>query len=488
MNIVAFDLGASGGKLFLAQYQNHNLSVQEIHRFTNCSISIGDSLYWDILQIYKEMNNGIKKAMDLTGDNIDSFAVDSFSNDFAFVDSRGAILSQVHCYRDSRTRRCEDAIYHRISKEKLYRCSGNQNALFNTFMQLAAIREEGNGHLIDGAYKLLFIPDLLTFSMTGKMVSEYTISSVSQLYDFTADDWCQDILDTYNIPRKLFAPLVKPGTVIGKTSPEYNQMMGTKGFSVSAVCEHDTASAFLSSPLLPDCALISCGTWCLIGTETPACIITPEGYHENLANEGGPAGHHRLLKNVMGTWLLQETRRYYQEHGTDYSFPQLESLAEQAKPFAFLFDPDDDCFYSPGNMPLKIQKYCMDHYGCQPQTVGEIVRSIYESLALKFRWSIEKLEQTTQKTLPVVNMVGGGAKADMLCRFTANATGRKVITGSADASAVGNIAMQLVATGVFSNIDEAKHLIQSTYVPREYIPENSREWDLQYHRFLKLLF
>lgn len=486
MNILAFDLGASGGKLFLAAVGNGKASIQNIHRFDNVSYQINGSLYWDIINIYKEMNIGIKKAIELTDDHIDSFAIDSFSNDFAFIDEKGALLTPVRCYRDKRTERHAAKIYGRLSKEQLYSLSGNQNALFNTYMQLAAMCEDGHGYILKNAYKLLFIPDLLINFLTGKTISEYTLSSVSQLYDFKKDDWCQEILDSYSIPRSLFGTLTKPGTLLGCTQESYNKYMETKGFPVSVVCEHDTASAYLSSPVTSDCALISCGTWALIGTELDSCVITEEGYRANLANEGGYKGHHRLLRNVMSSWFIQETKRYYKEHGHDYSFEELGRLAEAAKPFSFLFDPDENLFYEPGNMPVKIQQYCMDHYGTRPESTGEIIRCIYESLAMKFRWTIEQLEHISQKPLPVINMMGGGAKASMLCQFTANAAGRKVIAGPDEATAIGNITVQLIATGAAATLNEAKDIMRPSYQTKEYTPQNTEEWNMHYEAFLKL--
>lgn len=487
MNILAFDLGASGGKLFLANIKDGKASIQNIHRFDNVSCQMNGHLYWDIINIYKEMNTGIKKAIELTGDNIDSFAIDSFSNDFAFIDEKGALLTPVRCYRDGRTERHAAKIYGRISKERLYALSGNQNALFNTYMQLAAMCEDGHDYILRNAHKLLFIPDLLINFLTGKTISEYTISSVSQLYDFKKDDWCQEILDSYDIPRSLFGTLTKPGTLIGRTQDSYNEYMETKGFPVSVVCEHDTASAYLASPVTTDCALISCGTWALIGTELPSCVITPEGYQANLANEGGYEGHHRLLRNVMSSWFIQETKRYYKEHGQDYSFEDLGHMAEKVEPFRYFFDPDERLFYEPGNMPKKIQQYCMEHYGSKPDTAGEIVRCIYESLAMKFRWTIEQLEKASGKALPVINMMGGGAKADMLCQFTANASGRTVTAGPDEATAIGNITVQLIATGAAENLEEAKAIMASSYETKEYAPQNTMQWDIRYKEFLKLL-
>ena len=290
------------------------------------------------------------------------------------------------------------------------------------------------------------------------------------------------ILDSYDIPRELFGTLTKPGTLLGNTQESYNEMMGTKGFPVSVVCEHDTASAYLSSPLHTDCALVSCGTWSLIGTELDHCVITPEGYAANLANEGGYEGHHRILRNVMGSWFIQESKRYYKEHGKDYSFSELGELAEAAEPFRFLFDPDEPVFYNPGNMPKKIQKYCMEHYGEAPETVGEIIRCIYESLAMKFRWTVEQLEKVSGKELPVINMMGGGSKAEILCQFVANACGRKVIAGPDEATAIGNITVQLIAIGAASSLDEAKNIMASASTMREYLPQNHEEWDAKYQK------
>ena len=487
MNILAFDLGASGGKLFLATIEGGKVSLRDIHRFDNISYLMGDSLYWDILNIYKEMNEGVKKAIALTGDRIDSFAIDSFSNDFGLIDKEGALLSPVRCYRDNRTKRHSDKIYQNISRERLYSLSGNQNALFNTFMQLAAMREDGHGFLLDHAYKLLFIPDLLIYYLTGKTINEYTMASVSQMYDFRQDDWCQEILDTYHIPRDLFGTLTKPGTLLGRTNQRYNQMMETKGFPVSVVCEHDTASAYLSSPLTSDCALISCGTWALIGTELSSSVITPESYQDNLANEGSYPGHHRLLRNVMSSWFIQETRRYYQEHGKDYSFSELGKLAEEAEPFRFFFDPDDPRFYDPGNIPGKIRNYCQEHYGADPESVGALVRCIYESLAMKFRWTIDTLERVSGKSLPVINMMGGGSKAEMLCQFTANASGKKVIAGPDEATAIGNITLQLLAIGAASTLEEAKAVMAPASKTREYEPQDHEAWESHYQDYLKLL-
>lgn len=486
MNILAFDLGASGGKLFLASIENNKAVIQDIHRFDNISYPINNGLYWDIISIYKEMNIGIKKAIKLTNDNIDSFAIDSFSNDFGFIDKNGDLLSPIRCYRDERTKRHESRIYGKLSKHELYQLTGNQIAPFNTLMQLAAICEDKQDYLFEKADKLLFIPDLLIHFLSDVSVAEYTMASVSQLYDFSKNDWCEEILNTYHIPRNIFGTLTKPGTMIGQTKSSYNRFMKTKGFPIALVCEHDTASAYLSSPINTNCALISCGTWALIGTELNAPIITEEGFKYNLANEGSISGHHRLLRNVMSSWLIQESRQYFKENGQNFSFSELEDLASHAASFQFLFDPDDDLFYQPGNIPEKIQQYCLQNFGHSPQTVGEIIRCIYESLAMKFRWTIEKLESISKKDLPLINMMGGGCKAAMLCQFVANVSGKPVVAGPEEASALGNIAMQLVSLEAVSSLSDAQSILSSTYTLKTYHPQAHEEWDNEYRNFLKL--
>lgn len=489
MNIVAFDLGASGGKLFLASFSNGTVDLREIHRFENSSVEINGHLFWNIIEIYREMNTGIKKAIQITGDRIDCFAVDSFSNDFGFISKEGELLSQVHCYRDKRTDTYQKTIYEKISKKRLYDLSGNQIALFNTFMQLASMIEDGQRCQIDNAYKLLFTPDLLTFFMTGKAVAEYTMASVSQMYDFNSNDWCQDILDVYQLPKTLFGTIVKPGTLIGPTTQKYNTMMNTKGFPIAAVCEHDTASAFLSSPVQSGCALISCGTWALSGVEVEYAVKNETGFQYNIANEGGfPGGHHRLIRNVMGTWLIQECRRTYLEQGLTYSFAELENLALSSKAFQYLIDVDNPCFFAPGDMPGRIKNDCRKRYGKAPETVGEIMRCINESLAFKFRWAVEKLALVSNKKITTINILGGASKASMLCQFTANASNLTVIAGPQEATAVGNITQQLLALGISPDMADAKQRMASCITAKKYIPQDAQMWNAKYKEYVSLMF
>lgn len=484
MNILAFDLGASGGKIFLTTIQDGNATIQDIHRFDNVAHPINDGLYWDIISIYKEMNIGIKKAIKLTNDNIDSFAIDSYCNDFGIISPNGDLLTPVRCYRDKRTAKNQEKIYSKLSPQELYKLSGNQTALFNTLMQLASIHEEGQSYFFNKGNKLLLIPDLLIYFMTGKIICEYTLASVSQMFDFRNHDWNQTILDAYHIPRELFGDITEPGVVIGQTSDRYNKFMHTKGFSVSIVCEHDTASAYLSSPVKEDAVLVSCGTWALIGRESQDPVITDQSYEYNIANEGSIRGHHRLLKNVMSSWFIQESKKYYKDHGQDYSFEELGDLAAAAEPFQFFIDPDEDAFYIPGDIPVKIQNSCMRRYGKQPESVGAIIRCIYESLGMKFRQIIGQLDEVASTPAKIINMMGGGSKAAMLCQCVSSACNLPVVAGPDEATAIGNVQLQLMAIQAAKTLEDAKELMSTSFTTQKYLPQNAQKWDLEYKKFL----
>ncbi len=483
-NIIAFDLGGSGGKLFLGRYENGKLSLETVHRFEHAAIPVNGNLYWDLLRIYQELCTGIKKAVDLSGDDIATLGIDSFCNDFAMVTPEGELLTQMHSYRDPRTVTLKSKLYDIMSPEDLYRINGNQNAPFNTLMQLGAMILQNQDYLLKNN-TLVFLPDLLIYFLSGKIFTEYTLASVSQMYDYSIKDWSQDILDKYGIPRNTFAPIVEPGTINCQTNETANEMLHTKGFSIVNVCEHDTASAFLASITEGPSALISCGTWALVGVETQAPVITDFGCKYNIANEGGyPDGHHRILKNVMGTWIIQEIRADYKTCGIEYGFGELEKMASDATPFAYIIDVDDDIFYAPGNMIKRIQAYCDQYYGSHPETPGELIRCVNESLAMKYRWNLEKLQTLTGNTLVSVNMLGGGSQSALMCQFTANATGLPVIAGPVEATALGNMIVQLTALKEISGIDEGRQVIRDSIEFKKYSPNNSELWDTEYQKYV----
>ena len=488
MSYLAFDLGGSGGKLFLGCLRDGTLALEEVHRFGNAPVSVGPGLYWSLFGIYEQLNTGLRLAAHRAGgDPIVSLGLDSFSNDFSLIDGNGEVLIPMRCYRDGRTERHAEEAYRIMPRERLHHITGNQNAPFNTLMQLAAMRCAGQGYLLEKAGKLLFTPDLLAFFLTGEAVAEFTIASVSQMMDLASGTWSDEILRAYGIPARLLAPIVEPGTTVGGLRKAYREEHSLPDFRVVAVCEHDTASAFLSSVAEGERVIISCGTWSLVGTEADAPVINDATFTHNIANEGGYRGRVRILRNVMGLWIIQQIRRDYAAMGENLSFGHMGRAAAEAKPFAFLFDPDDPGLFAPENMLTAVRERCGDKSGRKPETLGEIVRAVEESLAFKYRWAIEKIEAAVGKKLPVINIVGGGSQDDLLCRFTANACGRPVLAGPTEATALGNVMVQLLADGALSSLEEGRRLVAASFPPVWYQPEDTVLWNERYGEFRSVL-
>ena len=486
MDLLAFDLGASSGKSFLGEYHGARLTISEIDRFSHGPIDIQGELFWDVLGMFNSLRNGIRKAK-TNGRIIRSIGIDSFSNDFGLLDMDGFFTNQVHCYRDERTKRNAKKIYSIISKQKLHALSGNQNALFGTFMQLASMCLENQSYLLEGAGALLFLPDLFNYFLTGEIASEYTISSVSQMFNYPMNSWSDEIIDIFAFPRKIFADIVFPGTKIGKIQSKSGLSNGNREIDVVAVCEHDTASAFLAAPYGHDAIISSSGTWSLVGTETQTPIINKYTYEHNIANEGGYTGHHRLLKNVMGLWILQECQRHLKTNGTDHSVEDLIRLAAEATPLQFLINPNDEIFFSPGNMPEKIMAYCREHGQGVPETPGEITRCIFDSLAMHYRFVIDEIEEATNRHFSTINVVGGGCQNEMLNQLTANATGRIVYAGPSEATAIGNMMVQMVSHKEIQTIEEGRQVIRNSFVIKEFEPIDQDLFSEKYREYLLMI-
>ncbi|MCQ2530606.1 MAG: rhamnulokinase [Lachnospiraceae bacterium] len=488
MNYLAFDLGGSSGKLLLAKIEDGKLKLQKVHQFPNQPLEEDGNLYWDIRSISKNLKEGIKKAVELTGDDISGFGADSFCNDHVLIDEKGEILSPVFCYRDARTTRNEEAFYQVMSRQELYSVNGNQNAVFNALNHIHAAKVENADYAYRVADKMLFLSDYLLYELTGVKQTEYTTASVSQFFDYGKMDWSDLVMEKYGIDRNILAPLSMPGNLTGKTSLEFNDTVGTKGFPVYTVCQHDTASAFLASIGGEDSAIVSTGTWCLVGMEAEGPVIKQEGFEANVANEGGYRGkHHRLLKNVMGTWIIQEMLREYNLENEEMSFGELEKLAIEAGLQDHFIDVDAPEFFEPGNMFSKVCEGSNKLYGKSFQTIGETVAAVYESLAFKYRMTMETLERLTGTSLKVINMIGGGINSEMMCQLTANICGRKVIAGPEDAASLGNIITQMVASGEIPDIEAGRDLIRNTIEIKEYYPDGNPLWEEHYKEFCSLL-
>lgn len=483
MNTIAFDLGGSGGKVFLGRLEDNSIRLETLHRFEHSALAVNGNLYWDILRIFDELLSGVRKAIAVTGDEIAALGIDSFCNDYCLVSPRGRLLTQMHCYRDERTVRLSGPLYDIMSKEELYRRTGNQNAPFNTLMQLGAAVLDGDGMLLAGN-TLLFLPDLLAFFLSQTALTEYTLASVSQMYDCRKRDWDREILRGYQIPESLFAPVVGPGKIHRRTSAEMNRQLQTRGFPIATVCGHDTACAFLGSALQEEHIIISCGTWAVVGTQTRSPVINEFGFRCNIANEGSLPGCHRLVKNVMGTWLLQQIREDFSSRGDEFSYAEMERQAREAEPFRWFIDVDNLLFYAPGNMCRKVRQDCRARYGSCPETCGELVRCVYESLAMKYRYCIGQLKKLSGIRFGSINMIGGGAQSALMCRFTADACNLPVVSGPVEATAFGNIITQLLALGRIKTIEEGRFIIRNSCETTVYQPESSQIWDKEYQVFL----
>jgi rhamnulokinase len=477
MEYLSFDLGASGGKMFRGAFDGEKLRLTPVHSFANKIIHLADGLYWDFLGIYDHMCTGIRKAA--VDRPFHSFGIDSFNNDFSFINQSGELLFPLRSYRDPRTSRYEHAIYQKISPRALYRYTGNQIAPFNTFMQLAAMREGGLGYLFEQADRLLFLPDLLGYYLTGEQYTEYSIAAETQMLDWNTRDWIDEVLALFHIPRRLFAPLVMPGSVVGRASPRF--------MSHVAVCEHDTASAFIASPVAKDTAILSCGTWSIIGAETNASVINDFGYEHNIANEGSLPGYHRLSVNVMGLWIIQQLRAEFALDGRHYDFAQTQSLALLAPPFAAFINPDNPVFYHPGDMAVKVSVNCLqgslEGHSIEP---GALFRCVYESLAFQYRWALGTIERLLGRAFKAISIIGGGAQDELLCQFTANALNLPVIAGPFDATSAGNILVQMQAHGAIRDIAEGREVIRRSFLMWEYLPQSPLIWQEEYSLYCAL--
>ena len=397
-------------------------------------------------------------------------------------------MSQVHCYRDSRAERCQDYVYSRIPKAELHKLTGNQNALFNTIMQLGALRADGKDGYFTPGNTLLLLPDLLGYFLTGCKRTEYSNASVTQLFSPYKGNWSDEILNRLGVPRDLLTDIILPGTVLGAVSEDVCSEVNAKKLDVVAVCSHDTASAVAALPTNdPNTAFISSGTWSLVGTEIDAPITNEQTFLGNFAVEGGAEKRSRLLKNVMGLWLVQECKYSFERKGQNYSHAQLVELAQQAQPFRSLIDPDAPAFYMPGHMPEKIADFCRSTGQPVPETPGQFIRCIMESLALKYRWSVECLASISGKCLDTIHILGGGGQNLLLNQFTANACGRKVLVGPTEAALCGNLLMQLKAYGEIDSLAQGRQILADSFPLTQYLPQDAEQWDCQYERFLTLL-
>ena len=479
--LLAFDFGASSGRAILSTYEDGRVTMEEIHRFSNDPVFVNGTFYWDVLRLLHEIKQGMLKAKEKGG--FDTVGVDTWGVDFGLLDKDGNLLENPVHYRDVRTRGMIEESEKYISKKEFYARTGIQFMEFNTAFQLLSLKLNRPA-LLERADALLFMPDLFSYFLTGKKVCEYSIATTSQLVDIETGDWCGDVIDALGLPRRILQPIVPTGTVIGTLSDSICDELGLPKAEVIAVAGHDTQSAITAVPTEnKDFAFISCGTWSLFGTEPDAPIVTEVSERLNFTNEGGYGRATGFLKNICGLWLIQESRRQWKREGKDYSYADLERLALASEPFKCYIDPDDAAFATPGDLPGRIRAFCEKTGQYVPQTEGEVVRCIYESLALKYRQVLGGLTACTGKRYPQINVLGGGTKDTLLCRLTANACGVPVYAGPIEATVWGNLALQLLATGALKSIREARAMIAGAEELKYYAPADTAVWDEAYKTY-----
>lgn len=483
--VLAFDFGASSGRAIIGCFDGDKITLEEVHRFSNDPVSVGGTVYWDVLRLFYEIKQGIIKAKIAGG--FDSIGIDTWGVDFGLIDSEGKLMENPVHYRDARTAGLVDEAFKTMPKEKLYGITGIQFMELNTLFQLIALKKY-RPWMLERADKMLFMPDLFGYMLTGKMCAEYSIASTSQLIDLDKRTWSKEILDAFGIKESVFAPLVQPGTVLGELSKEICEECGVDPVPVISVCGHDTQSAITSVPCEDgDFAFLSSGTWSLFGTELDKPIVNETSMNINITNEGGFDGSTGFLKNIIGLWLIQESRRQWKREGKEYSYADLEKLALAAEPFKCFIDPDAPEFVPHGNIPERVREFCRKTGQYVPETVGEIMRCIYESLAMKYRLTFEKLRECTERDYPVIHVIGGGTKDGLLCQMTANSCDRTVKAGPIEATVMGNVAVQLMSDGSVKNIGQARKIVAESSELKTFEPKDTDKWAGAYEDFLKII-
>lgn len=471
--VIAVDLGASGGRVMRVSLDGERFALEEIHRFPNIPVETCGTLHWDALRLWHEIQTGIAQA----GAQVASIGVDTWGVDFALLDRAGGLLANPVHYRDSRTDGMTDWVFDRVPRRVVFERTGNQVMQINTLYQLASLAASGSP-LLEAAHTFLPIPNLITYWLTGERVAEFTHATTTQCYSPHTRDWDRETLTALNLPDRIFPKIVPPGTQIGT----YNTIP-----VILPGC-HDTASAVAAVPATtPNYAYLSSGTWSLIGLEVAQPLINDAAYTANMTNEGGVYGTYRLLKNVMGLWLEQECRATWQAQGVALDYAAMIAQAQAAAPFQALLDPDTPAFLPPGEMPGRIRAYCRETGQPEPETIGQMLRCIYESLALKYRQTIDTLAAMTGAPVEQIHVIGGGSQNALLCQMTADATGRPVIAGPVEATALGNAIVQFITLREIDDLRQARELLCRTLETQRYEPADTARWDAPYARFCELI-
>jgi rhamnulokinase len=482
---MAFDLGASSGRAVLGTLKNRRLQLRDVSRFSNGMVNVFGHLHWDIYKIFEN----VKKGMGVCASEFkvlpESVAVDTWGVDFGLLDTDGRILGLPFCYRDQRTDNIMDMLFHRIPKERLYEVTGTQFLQFNSLFQLYAMKKEKSS-LLESAAHLLFMPDLLNYMFTGEMKTEFSIATTSQLYNPFKDSWEEELFNIIEVSVSIMQEIVQPGTILAELDKTIGKETGFNSIPVVCCASHDTGSAVAAVPAEGDgWVYISSGTWSLMGVEVRDPVATTQAMNLNFTNEGGVGSTIRFLKNISGLWLIEECRRVWARK-KDYTYEELIHEAESATPFQYFIDPDYSGFLNPSDMIEAIRKYCVSYGHRSPETPAEFVRCILESLALKYRVTLDQLRRVHKGAINVVHIIGGGVRNRLLCQFTANSTGLPVVAGPVEATATGNIMVQAMAMGHVKSLSEIRDVVRNSFDLDKYEPRDMRRWEAAYQRFLEV--
>ncbi|MEX2287769.1 MAG: rhamnulokinase family protein [Planctomycetaceae bacterium] len=483
------DLGAESGRVMAGLFDGSRVTLKQLHRFPNSAVEIGGSLRWNVLALWADIVLGLSEAASEFGNSVASVGVDTWGVDYVLLSKTGELLGQPVHYRDGRTDGMLEYAFARVPRRDIFAETGLQFLEFNTLFQLLAMQKT-NGDLLRLADRLLMMPDFFHWCLCGSRVVEFTNATTTQCFHPVRGEWAYDLLRRFELPTSIFPDVVMPGTRLGRLRDGVATSTGLARIEVIASATHDTGAAVAAVPTdrtgNADWAYISSGTWSLMGVEVRQAVLTDRVLELNVTNEGGIDGTYRLLKNIMGLWLVQECRRSFNKQGRTLDYAELVPLAQQARPFRSLIEPDDARFLKPDDMPTAIRDWCRDHDEPMPDSPGELIRCALESLALKYRAVLDWLEELTMTRVEVIHIVGGGSQNELLNQFTANACGKPVIAGPMEATVLGNVLVQARAAGEVSTLSDIREVVRKSYELRHYEPRDVAAWQQAYERFVTL--
>lgn len=486
---LAVDLGAESGRVISGKFDGRRVRLDDVHRFSNHLVPVAGTRRWDVLRIWSDILDGLTKAAHSDGAAVTSIGVDTWGVDYVLLNKHNELLGQPYNYRDPRTKGVMDAAFTRVPKKEIFATTGLQFMEINTLYQLISMQLKDPA-LLAQADRFLMMPDFFHWLLCGSRVVEFTNATTTQFLNATERTWATDLLRKFEIPTNIFPQIVSPGTNLGILRDEVAQRTGLSRVPIVAPATHDTGAAVAAVPTAntgkANWAYISSGTWSLIGVEVQQAVLTEKALALNVTNEGGVDGTYRLLKNVMGLWIVQECRRSFERRGNALDYSTLTKLASDAAPFRSLVDPNDLTFLSPGDMATALQDYCRSRKQPAPESEGQLIRCALESLALKYRQVLRGIESLTGEKVEVLHVVGGGSKNDLLNQFTADACGIPVIAGPTEGTALGNVLLQARAAGEIGTLAELRTVVRESSELKTFEPKNVAAWDEAYSKFEKL--